>query len=194
MRMPAVVMVLATLAGLLAIAVYADTASRTGATGGQVQSVIDANGSMRVPRDYRSNYQFLGSWSIAAADPGGGSKEVHVVYALPGVVDAYRKNGHFPEGAVLVKEVFATTTATMTTGTVSRAGTLKGWFVMARDTSGRYSGNPLWGDGWGWSWFDASNPAKTTSRDYKTDCLGCHVPAKDSEWVYVAGYPVLGQR
>jgi hypothetical protein len=22
--------------------------------------------------------------------------------------------------------------------------------------------NKLWGDGWGWSWFDAGNPTKTT--------------------------------
>ncbi len=42
---------------------------------------------------------------------------------------------------------------------------LKGWFVMMKDTKGRYAGNKLWGDGWGWSWFDAANPAKTTSTD-----------------------------
>ena len=37
----------------------------------------------------------------------------------------------------------------MTTGTVSRAGTLKGWFVVVRDSTGRCAGNKLWGDGWG---------------------------------------------
>jgi hypothetical protein len=196
MRMPAVELVLttATVAALFAVATYADTASRAGAREGQSESVVDARGNIRVPPGYGSTYQFLGSWAIAAAAPGRGSKEVHVVYALPGVVEAYRSDGHFPEGAVLVKEVYATTTATMTTGTVSRPGALKGWFVMVRDTSSRYSGNPLWGEGWGWSWFDATNPAKTTSTDYRKDCLACHVPAKDSEWVYVAGYPILGRR
>src|SRR5690242_4926964 len=49
-----------------------------------------------------------------------------------------------------------TTTKDMTTGTVSRAGTLAGWFVMLKDNVGRFSGNKLWGDGWGWSWFDAT--------------------------------------
>jgi hypothetical protein len=90
-----------------------------------------------------------------------------------------------------VKEVFETATGRMTTGTVSHAGSLKGWFVMMKDGNDHYAGNNLWGDGWGWSWFDADNPSKTTSINYKTDCLGCHVPARVSDWVYVDGYPPL---
>jgi hypothetical protein len=79
----------------------------------------------------------------------------------------------------------------MTTGTVSHAETLKGWFVMMKDSNGRHAGNKLWGDGWGWSWFDAANPSKTTSTDYKTNCQSCHVPARASDWIYVSGYPPL---
>jgi Cytochrome P460 len=77
-----------------------------------------------------------------------------MVYALPGTIAAYRKDGHFPDGTVLVKEVFKTTTKDMTTGTVSSAGALAGWFVMVKDNVDRFPGNKLWGDGWGWSWFD----------------------------------------
>jgi Cytochrome P460 len=87
--------------------------------------------------------------------------------------------------------VFQTTTGQMTTGTVSRAENLKGWFVMMRDMNGRFAGNKLWGDGWGWSWFDATNPSKTTSTDYRANCKSCHVPAQASDWVYVGGYPPL---
>ena len=54
------------------------------------------------------------------------------------------------------------------------AGTFSGWFVMVKDNVGRFSGNKLWGDGWGWSWFDATNPQKTTSTGYTTDCQPCH--------------------
>jgi hypothetical protein len=61
--------------------------------------------------------------------------------------------------------------------------TLKGWFVMMKDSKGRHAGNKLWGDGWGWSWFDAANPSKTTSTDYKTNCQSCHVPARASDWI-----------
>ncbi|WP_454630695.1 cytochrome P460 family protein [Bradyrhizobium cenepequi] len=153
---------------------------------------VDSEGHLHVPGEYRTSYQLLGSWAIAAED-GRGSKEIHVVYASPGTIDAYRRDRRFPDGAVLVKEVFKTVTAEMTTGTVSRADALKGWFVMVKDKDGasRHPGNPLWGDGWGWSWFDAADPSKTTSTDYKVDCQSCHVPAQASDWVYVEGYPAL---
>jgi hypothetical protein len=54
---------------------------------------------------------------------------------------------------------------------------------MMKDSNGRHAGNKLWGDGWGWSWFDAANPSKTTSTDYKTNCQSCHVPARASDWI-----------
>jgi hypothetical protein len=153
-------------------------------------NVVDAAGNLRVPTDYRTLYQALGSWAIAA-DSGQGSKEMHMVYMSPGASEAYRKTGQFPDGAVLVKEVFETSTDELTTGTVSHAEKLKGWFVMMKDRKGTHPDNPLWGDGWGWSWFDADKPLKTTSTDYHTDCQGCHLPAQASDWIYVNGYPVL---
>jgi len=158
----------------------------------KAEAVVDAKGNLHVPDAYRSTYQFLGSWAVAA-DQGPGAKELHVVYASPGTTAAYRKNGRFPEGTVLVKEVFYTDTGSLTTGTVSRAAALKGWFVMMKDSKGDYAGNKLWGDGWGWSWFDATNPSKTTSTDYRTDCKSCHLPAQQTDWVYVNGYPPLKQ-
>ena len=149
--------------------------------------VVDSDGNLHVPDGYRASYQFLGTWAVAA-DQGSGSKEFHTVYASPGTIEAYRKEGRFPDGAVLVKEVYQAATGKKTTGTVSHAESLKGWFVMVKGENGRYPENPLWGDGWGWSWFDAGKPTKTTSKDYKTDCLGCHIPARASDWVYVDGY------
>lgn len=154
------------------------------------QDVVDASGNLRVPSDYRSTYQFLGSWAVAA-DQGQGAKQIHVVYASPGSIAAYRRNGRFPDGSVLVKEVYDTATGSMTTGTVSHAQTLKGWFVMVADSKNDHPGSKLWGDGWGWSWFDAGKPLKTTSTDYKADCQACHIPAKGTQWIYVQGYPVL---
>ncbi len=152
--------------------------------------VVDAKGDIRVPTDYRTRYQALGSWAIAA-DSGRGSKEMHAVYASPGAIDAYRESGRFPDGTVLVKEAFSTSTNGMTTGIVSHAGELNGWFVMVKDRKNSHPGKPLWGDGWGWSWFDADEPQRTTSTNYKSDCRGCHVPAQSTDWIYVEGYPAL---
>jgi len=156
----------------------------------QTEAAVDAQGNLHVPRDYQTAYQQLGSWAIAA-DEGRGAKQLHVVLASPGSIEAYRKDGRFPDGTVLVKEVFETATKEMTTGTVSHADKLKGWFVMVKDSAGRYPGNALWGDGWGWSWFDAAFPTKTTSTDYRLNCKSCHVPAQTTDWVYVDGYPAL---
>jgi Cytochrome P460 len=156
----------------------------------KAEIVADAAGNLHVPADYRTTYQSLGSWAVAA-EQGQGLKELHAVYASPGTIDAYRKDGVFPDGTVLVKEVFQTAIGQMTTGTVSHAEALKGWFVMVKDSKGTHPDNKLWGSGWGWSWFDADNPAKTTSTDYKVNCLACHIPAQATDWIYVAGYPPL---
>jgi hypothetical protein len=175
---------------MLAIAAHGQMDMAGSSNGPKTEAVDDAAGNLHVPDAYRTTYQSLGSWAVAA-DQGQGSKELHLVYASPGTVNAYRKDGHFPDGAVLVKEVFQAATGPMTTGTVSHVEILKGWFVMMRDDNGRHPGNALWGDGWGWSWFDAADLSKTTSTDYRANCKPCHLPAEATDWVYVGGYPPL---
>jgi hypothetical protein len=183
------------LAGISAVIAIAASAQMSGGpppNALETDRVADAEGNLHVPDSYRSTYEFLGSWAVAA-DQGQGSKELHIVYALPGTTAAYRNAGKFPDSTVLVKEVFHAATNDMTTGTVSHAGSLKGWFVMVKDSKGLHADNKLWGNGWGWSWFDAADPSKTTSTDYRINCLSCHVPAQASDWVYVGGYPRLKQ-
>lgn len=174
---------------MVAIPADAQTKART-QYDGAAAAIVDGKGNMHVPAAYRTTFQMLGTWAVAA-DSGAGSKEMHTVYASPGTIAAYRKAGRFPDGTVLVKEVFKATTKPMTTGTVSSAGTLAGWFVMVKDDLGRFPDNKLWGKGWGWAWFDAATPGKTTSTDYTKDCQSCHVPAQASDWIYIDGYPPL---
>src|SRR5215510_946866 len=106
---------------------------RTSRGDGVPEIVVDGQGNLHVPSDYRAAYEFLGTWVIAA-NKGVGSGELHTVYANPGTIAAYHTSRHFPDGTVLIKEVYETATAPMTTGTVSHAQTLKGWFVMVKDT------------------------------------------------------------
>jgi hypothetical protein len=77
----------------------------------------------------------------------------------------------------------------MTTCTVSHGDEVEGWFVMVKDTQTRFDRNPLWGDGWGWMLFGPEGEPKTAN--YKAECLGCHVPAKSTDWIYITGYPAL---
>jgi hypothetical protein len=68
----------------------------TAATDGpKTAAVVDANGDMRVPDGYRTTYEFLGSWAVAA-DEGAGSHELHVVYASPGTIAAIAGTGVSP--------------------------------------------------------------------------------------------------
>jgi hypothetical protein len=188
---------LASVAGVAALGLALLSSIADGQTGQQMahadrklEVVVDAQGNLHVPSNYPADYEFLGTWAIAA-DKGAGSSQIHNVYATPGTIAAYRQSGHFPDGTVLIKEVHETSTSPMTTGTVSHAQSLKGWFVMVKDSKNSHPDNQLWGDGWGWSWFDAGTPMKTTSTNYKTNCLSCHVPAKATDWIYTSGYPTL---
>lgn len=171
-----------------------------------VPHVVDApTGSIRVPEGYRL-WPTLGTWAHAKKDTtlktnGVAVHEYHVVYTQPETIAYYQKTGQFPDGAVLVKELLQAKTMAMSTGpAVGHATTTKGWFVLVRDTQGRYKDSGLWGDGWGWSFFSAEDSVHTTSKNFKAECIPCHLPAKplapaDSveadKWIYTLGYPVL---
>ncbi len=164
---------------------------RGGLTAEMLSPYVDEKGNISIPKDFRS-WHFLGTWGVATdEDDQVGSKGFHNVYTQPETVAAFRKSGKFPDGAVLVKELIKATTDTMTTGEISYATETEGWFIMIKDSKGRFKGNPLWGDGWGWALFNADDPAATVTEDYKDDCLPCHQPAKQDDWIYLHGYPVL---
>jgi hypothetical protein len=149
--------------------------------------LVDKSGNIGKPSDYRDKYESLGTYTVL--DPKG--NDMHNTYASPGTAEAYRRTGKFPDGTVLVKEVFGTDHARLTTGDAHWAASTKIWFVMVKNEKGRYPGNPLWGDGWGWALYKADAPDKQVATNYKKDCLGCHIPAKTTDWIYIQGYPVL---
>jgi hypothetical protein len=150
--------------------------------------LVDAKGNIRKPEGYRDRYQVLGAYTPVDLN---NDTQMHYTYASPGAAEYYRKNGKFADGTVLVKQVFATAHAKLTTGDAHWATDTLVWFVMVKDDKGRYPGNPLWGDGWGWALYKADAPDKQVATDYKKDCLGCHIPAQSTDLVYVQGYPAL---
>ena len=157
------------------------------------EAASDPQALLQVPEDdYRREWVLLGSFSVLADDPEAGAKELHVVYTKSENIDAFRKTGTFPDGAVLVKDVFATATEYMTTGTSSYADKLVGRFVMVKDQGDKHAGtSPLWGDGWGWAFYEGTETEKTVTTDYKQDCLACHEPVRHQDLTYIQGYPIL---
>jgi hypothetical protein len=155
-------------------------------------SYVTKEGGISLPADYRTKFTHLGTWAVATK-PGKPVDELHGVYARPEDVKAFRRDGKFPDGAVLVKDVISVGSAKLTTGQASWAKDVKIWFVMIKDSKGRFPKNDLWGLGWGWALYEAKDPKKNVATDYRTDCKVCHVPAKKDDWVYIRGYPVLAK-
>jgi len=75
--------------------------------------LVDKQGNIRKPADYRDRFELLGTYTVI--DPKG--NQMHVTYASPGTAAYYRKTGKFPDGAVLVKEIYGTDHAQLTTVT-----------------------------------------------------------------------------
>lgn len=155
--------------------------------------IVDEEGAISFPHDFRTTLTHLGSWFV----PSGGASGFHDVYTEKESVEAYRKTGKFPDGATIVKELRASVAGNYTTGEGVSHSTdgLKQWFVMVKDSQNRFEGdNPLWGEGWGWALFKPDDINTNAAADYKTDCLGCHVPAKDNDWLYTEAYPILNEQ
>jgi hypothetical protein len=150
---------------------------------------VDRAGNISLPADFRATMAHLGSWFAPEGDASG----FHDVYTEATSVLHYRKYGRFPDGATIVKEVRTAKAGDYTTGknVSSATGEIKQWFVMIKDTKGRFQGNSNWGDGWGWALIKTDDINKNASINYKADCIGCHLPAKKNDWIYVSEYPTL---
>lgn len=162
--------------------------------GASLPEYVDAEGRITRPENFRQNWVHLGSWFVKddqhASGPG-----VHDVYAPARDVAAFRKDGQWQDGATLVKTVSSIEQKTLTTGNAQWAGDVGVWFVMVRDRQNRFPSNQAWGGGWGWALFNSDAPDKNLTTTWKgeglNNCFGCHVPAKQTDWVYIDGYPTI---
>ena len=156
---------------------------------GALSSTLDVNEEITLPSDFRASMVHIGSWFVPTGDASG----FHDVYADSEAVTYYRNTGAFPDGATLVKELRSASTGNYSTGAgIAFANNqVKQWFVMVKDSKNRFAGSGIWGEGWGWALFKPDDKTKNLATDYKADCLGCHVPAKNKDWVYTEAYPTL---
>lgn len=155
---------------------------------------VDAEGNISRPHEFRKNWAHLGSWLVKNDDQATGPG-IHDVYTEAASVEAFRQSGEWPDGATLVKEIRSIENKAMTTGNAQWAGEPVVWFVMVRDRKNRFPNNKAWGEGWGWALFEAENPDKNVTTTWKgtgfNNCYGCHLPAEETEWVYIEGYPTI---
>ena len=174
----------------LVIAAIASTLAMPLLAADSFSPYVDGKGQINLPKNFRSDFVHLGSWAVT--DDKSESRGFHDVYTERKSLDHYRKTGVFPDGATLVKEIRNLETGPLTTGNpVHWAGKPAVWFVMIKDWKGRFPGNPLWEDGWGWAMYKADDPRKNAASSYKADCQACHIPAAQTDRVFVQGYPLL---
>jgi hypothetical protein len=152
-------------------------------------SYVDAAGGIRLPDDFRKDMVHLGSWFV----PEGGVSGFHDVYTEANTVEAYRRTGAFPDGATIVMELRASTAGDYTTGPSVRHAndSIEQWFVMIKDRKGRFPESGVWGEGWGWALIKPDDPSRNLATSFRESCLGCHLPAKSNDWIYIEAYPTL---
>ena len=124
---------------------------------------VTKDGGISRPADYREKFVHLGTYAVATK-PDKPVDELHIVYTRPEDIEAYRKDGKFSDGAVLVKEITKVGSDNLTAGQATWAKDIKVWFVMVKDSKGRFPKNDLWGDGWGWALFEAKDPKERGDR------------------------------
>jgi hypothetical protein len=151
---------------------------------------VAKDGAISLPADYRNKFEHLGTWAVSTK-PDKPADELHIVYTRPEDIQAYRRDGKFPDGAVLVKEVTNASSDKLTTGQASWDTGIKIWFVMIKGPKERFPKNALWAKGWGWALFEAKDPKKNVATSFDATCKACHIPAKQDDWVYIRGYPIL---
>ncbi len=160
---------------------------------GDFSPYVDATGCISLPTNYKTEFVHLGSWFIPGESgmTGGREPEGHTVFTQKSTVEAFKRTGQFPDGAVLVKSVRAFDNATLATGNAHWAAEQKIWFVMIKDSQNRFPDNPLWDEGWGWALFEAKDPSVNVATSFRENCFSCHIPRRDKDWVYIEGYPTL---
>ncbi len=159
----------------------------------QFSKYVDASGNIALPGDFETTFVHIGSVAVAPKSDQP-VNELHGTYTRHEDLAAFLKDGKFPDGAVLVKEVRSTSNSKLTTGEAAYGADIKVWFVMIKDSKGRFPENELWGDGWGWGLFEGEDRTKQVADSYRTDCRTCHVPAKKTDRVYTQCYPALNTK
>lgn len=156
-----------------------------------------SDGKLLLPVGYRK-WTFLG----APLTPDGlnngkaGFPEYHNVYVEDRNLSAYQRDGKFPEGTVIVKELVRLRGGSFPDGSASYAsgrgfspGTFNGMDVMVKDSS-RYAATN------GWGFFNFGHHALPYEASAKAaseaECAGCHrAGAGKTDMTWVDFYPVL---
>jgi hypothetical protein len=160
-------------------------------------AVFDSQGRLKLPTDYRK-WVFVGAPLTPNGLNGGsaGFPEYHNVYIQEKNVDAYLKNGVFPEGTVIIKELTRVLNPTFPDGSTtepSGRGYFNGVFNGIDATvkgSKKFAGT----NGWGFFTFGHhSEPYEGYAAEAPaTQCASCHIAnVAKTDMTWIQFYPML---
>jgi hypothetical protein len=157
----------------------------------------NSDGKLVQPQGFR-HWKFIGAMVTPNGLNGGkaGFPEFHNVYVEQANFDAYEKNGVFPEGTVIVKELTLTRNATYPDGSTNEAsgrgffeGEPNGMDVTVKDSK-RYAATNNWGF---YNFGHHAQPyAESAQLAARESCAGCHMAgASKTDMTWVQFYPNL---
>jgi hypothetical protein len=124
---------------------------------------------MAFPKDWET-YKHIGSLIIT--DKNHGLYGIHHFYINKKGLDAFMKGEKYPDGTIIVDAVYEITES----GGILNEGKRAFFPVMKKNSKMKDTG--------GWEWAAFSPDGKLLDKDPKKDCLSCHDPLKDSDYVF----------
>ncbi len=148
-----------------------------------------ADGALEQPTGY-CEWIYVGT-PLTPNDVNGGNApfpDFHSVYINPTAWQPYKRDGKFPDGTVLVKELVSVGETAASSGKGYFMGEFIGLETAVKDSK-RFPKEP---GSWAYFTFGHSYPlAKTTKAQAIASCAACHVALAADDMVFTQYYPVL---
>ena len=151
-------------------------------------ALYDKQGGLLLPKDHRE-WVFVGA-PVTPNDMNDGKAafpEFHNVYIDPTSFDFYKRNGTFPNGTVILKELVSVAGKSMDSGKGYFQGDYISLEAMVKDSK-RFGDEP---GSWAFFRFGEAPEYDATGARMKTEsCNDCHAGAEE-DYVFTSTYPVL---
>ncbi|GLP95536.1 hypothetical protein GCM10007895_08420 [Paraferrimonas sedimenticola] len=151
------------------------------------QELVSASGEIAFPADFQTQLIHLGTNAVMGE--GGEVQNLNGIYTQKLALEAFNQTGEWPDGTVFFKDIKFAKAEKLNTGTVYHQQGSDIFFVMVKDTRGRFVSSPHWSDGWGWAMFDPEPKANVSPNS--SFCKTCHAPRQHTDWLYIDQYPAL---
>ncbi|WP_051484556.1 cytochrome P460 family protein [Shewanella waksmanii] len=159
------------------------------------QTYVDTQGNISLPSDYLMQ-DFIHVGSNTVADPQTQTLlNINATYVQKSALQEYRQTGQWPDGTMIVKSIkFVSDKKSLLSGDVQHQTDRDIEFVMIKDRVGRFqntANKAVWGEGWGWAQFTDPKDLSRNTNDDRNYCQGCHMPRKNTDWLYTDIYPLM---